>query len=79
MQKDETKKVNTSFWRFGGRLDSIYNWLVVLFFVFSCFTQIGRFSGHLPEALGAATGQTVVVAVVLFLVFKVISRLARKA
>jgi hypothetical protein len=33
-----------------------------------------RYSGRLPEALGAALGQTVVVAVVLFLILKLISR-----
>jgi hypothetical protein len=64
-----------SFWRFGGSLDRIYNWLVGLFFVLSLFVQIPKpiFRGRLPEALGAAAGQTVGVAIFLFVIFKVIS------
>jgi uncharacterized membrane protein len=64
-----------SFWRFGGRLDKIYNWLVGIFFALAFAVHFGQpgNAGRLPEALGAATGQTVVVAVVLFVVFKIIS------
>jgi hypothetical protein len=74
-EMDEKKQAKRSFWRFGGRLHRMYNWLVGLFFVLSCFVQINRYGSHyLPEALGAAVGQTFVLAVVLFVVFKVISR-----
>jgi hypothetical protein len=64
-----------SFWRFSGRLDKIYNWLVGIFFALSFALHFGQpgNAGRLPEALGAAVGQTVVIAVVLFVVFKIIS------
>jgi preprotein translocase subunit SecG len=64
-----------SFWRFGGRLDKIYNWLVGIFFVLSLVVHFGQpgNAGRIPEALGAAIGQTVFIAVVLFLIFKIIS------
>jgi hypothetical protein len=68
-----------SFWRFGGRLDTVYNWLLVLFFAASFFIQYGRFGGRLPEALGAAVGQTVVVAVVLFVIFKIVASARNRA
>jgi len=71
-------EVKRSFWRFGGRLDSIYNWLVGIFFVLSCFVQVPRFGGRLPEAVGAAVGQTIVAGIILFIVFKAISRATRK-
>ena len=62
-----------SFWHFGGKLDTTYNWIVGTFFVLSCFVQVGRNKDRLPEGLGAAFGQTVFVAVVLFVLFKIIS------
>lgn len=63
-----------SFWRFGGQLDRAYNWSVAVFFVLDCFIQIKQFpNGLLPEAIGRATGQTVVLAIILFVVFKIIS------
>ena len=66
-------KPKRCFWHFGGHLDKVYNWFVGVFFILSCFVQIGRFGkDHLPEALGTAIGQTVVVAVLLFLLFKII-------
>jgi hypothetical protein len=68
-----------SFWRFGGKLDRVYNWLLVLFFAASFFIQYGRFGGRLPEALGAAVGQTVVVAVVLFVIFKIVASTRNRA
>jgi len=60
-----------SFWRFGGSLDSIYNWLVGLVFLLSLFIHASR--SRLPEAIGAAIGQTAFIAVVLFMLFKAIS------
>ena len=72
-------KTKRSFWHFGGYLDKIYNWFLGLFFVLSCLVQIGRFGKeHFPEALGIAIGHTVVVAVLLFLFFKII-RLVKRA
>jgi hypothetical protein len=69
-------KPKKSFWRFGGQLDRAYNWSVAIFFVLDCFIQIKQFpSGRLPEAIGRATGQTVVLAIFLFAVFKIISAL----
>lgn len=64
-----------SFWRFGGSLDRLYNWLVGGFFALACLRQASRPAngGRLPEALGAATGETFWVAVLLFVVFKIIS------
>jgi hypothetical protein len=68
-----------SFWHFGGRPGKVYNWFLGVFFVLSCLAQIGRFGkDHLPEALGTTIGQTVVVAVLLFLFFKII-RLVKRA
>jgi len=74
--KGESKQ---SFWRFGGKLDRVYNWLLILFFAASFFIQYGRFSGRLPEALGAAVGQTVVLAVVLFVIFKIVASARNRA
>jgi hypothetical protein len=70
--------VNTekrSFWRFGGRLDKIYNWLIGIFFALSFAVHLGQpgNTGRVPEALGAAIGQTAFVAVVMFILFKIIS------
>ena len=64
-----------SFWRFGGRLDKTYNWLVGIFFALSFALHFGQpgNAGRFPEALGAAIGQTAFVAVVLFVIFKIIS------
>jgi hypothetical protein len=63
-----------SFWHFGGRLDKIYNWLLVLVFILSFLVHTGQYgNGHLPEALGTAVGQTVVAAILLFVLFKFIS------
>jgi hypothetical protein len=75
-----TEKSTRSFWRFGGSLDRLYNWLVGLFFGLSCFVQISRpiYRGRLPEALGAALGQTFWVAIVLFVVFKAISGVRKR-
>jgi hypothetical protein len=77
---DEKKEAKRSFWRFGRRLDRLYNWIVGLFFVLDCFVQFNRpiYKGLLPEALGAALGQTFWVAVVLFVIFKAIARPVRK-
>ena len=75
---DEKKASKPSFWRFGGSLDRLYIWLVGLFFVLSCFDQIRSYKGHLPGALGTATGQTVWVALVLFVFLKAFSGPTRK-
>jgi hypothetical protein len=69
-----------SFWRFGGRLDKIYNWLIGIFFALSFAMHFGQRenAGRLPEALGVVIGQTAVVAVVLFVIFKIISAIKRR-
>lgn len=79
MENGRDKGRKYSFWRFGGKLDSVYGWLVGLILVASCFFQMGRHHGsHLFEAFGTAIGHTFVVAVVLFVVFKVISHWSKK-
>jgi hypothetical protein len=60
-----------TFWRFGGGLDNVFNWLVGLFFILSF---LAHFRGHLSEALGTAISQTFWVVVILFVIFKIISR-----
>ena len=69
-----------SFWRFGGRLDKIYNWLIGILFALSFAVHLGQpgNTGRFPEALGAAIGQTAFVAVVLFIIFKIISAIKRR-
>jgi hypothetical protein len=59
----------------GGSLDRLYNWLVGGFFVLACLLQASQPAnrGRLPEALGTATGEAFWVAVLLFVVFKIIS------
>lgn len=71
-------KTKRSFWRFGGRLDTAYNWSLVVFFALDCLIQIKRFpDGRLREAIGAAAGQTVGLAIILFVIFKIISAASR--
>jgi hypothetical protein len=67
--EQEAKK--KSFWRFGGRYDSVFNWLCITFFVLSFVLHYRP--DRIPEALGTAVGQTFWVVVILFAIFKVIS------
>ena len=70
---EQTKR---PFWRFGGKLDTIYNWILVIFFVLDFLVQYPRLR-LLPESLGAAFAQTIGMAIILFVIFKLISVLKR--
>ncbi len=71
-----------SFWRFGGRLDRIFNWLSILILVLIVFVRLPvalQNPHYLPEILGAAIGQFIVFFILLFIVFKLISLASRKS
>jgi hypothetical protein len=68
-----------SFFRFGGSLDRIYNWLLGIFFALSLFVHLGPGirDGRVPEVLGTTVGQTAAAAIMLFIVFKSLSLIRR--
>jgi hypothetical protein len=70
--EQEVVKKKRSFWRFGGRYDRAYD-LILIVFVISSFILHYR-PDRIPEALGAAIGQTFWVAIILFAIFKLLSR-----
>ena len=69
-----------SFFRFGGKMDKVFNWIAVIVAVLILLLRLPialQNPHYLPEIIGAAIGQFIVFFVLMFVIFKLIS-LARR-